>query len=238
MITKSADQLLSTEGVVLSKKSDSVFDEISNDCLDHLSYDELFALYQKEISRNIVAELSEPMEQEAEVLYKKYLPKRKKRNWQDVPENERIALETKYRNLFRNLTTIKELRLDILNRKLFEKASTVDMTPQNKKRICKKSSGGSYLSQGYGANRYAYGSLCLELSLLKEIGFDAEILLVATGEPNQWGVSYHVYELVANCTEAQFDAVCRLGATTEKWIASMKKQGLNPKVYRPFLKET
>ena len=103
--------------------------------------------------------------------------------------------------------------------------------------VVKSASPGTYNSQGYGAYRYALGTLTTDRDLLDKAGFDTEIRDVLWNEvleePHKPKDVYEI-QLWANARPYQLHALA-FGYSKLDWATDCWKRGVNPQVYDPFM---
>ena len=118
-------------------------------------------------------------------------------------------------------------------------ASQVEMKPEpNVMHYLATASSYCYGSQGYGAMKYARGNLEPFLDMLVAHGFDAHIRQTNYRRgAGMFAIDHCNYELWANCPEWMFDAARRC-LTLGDAVSSMKRRGINPLVYNPFLPDS
>ncbi len=122
--------------------------------------------------------------------------------------------------------------------KLLEKlAPHVKMDPDACWHRLRTSHSGTYGSQGYGAMKYAEGILVPLVDMLERRGFECHIRQInyqrGTG---MFAIDHADYELWANCQPWMFDAAHRCLSLSDS-VESLKRRGINPLVYNPFLPE-
>jgi hypothetical protein len=93
----------------------------------------------------------------------------------------------------------------------------------------------SYMSQGYGKERYAKGSVHLSLSALAENGFETKLEEKReTRESGFVSVEFFGYVKVANSIDVEILKRKPL-QTLRNWLKAAHKFGVEPRVYNPFL---
>lgn len=107
---------------------------------------------------------------------------------------------------------------------------------------------GSWHTQGFGAHKYAKGSLLPPKIVLEFLGFRTDIRLGASYTIDQlisyYGhtrkLTYSMYQLWADCDLMVYDIATRYYITPESCdpVPAMRSMALNPKVYYPFLKDS
>ncbi len=176
--------------------------------------------------------IKEKYEAIANAKFKELFPRRKKINYNLLPEDywkdlvaQAQAEQKAAWDLFKKH---RERTKEILN----QLAPTCELTPNPEMYKVDSSSSDAYRSQGYGACHYAKGALAPSRDLLIKHGFKAKIIM----DKENSNEHSTVYNLMANLQPFQYDAFGRVTTVSMKeWIASQEAAGVNPRVYNPFL---
>lgn len=193
-------------------------------------------------------QITKDLQAELEQLYlgewKKLHPKTKK-----MPEKEKYMYglpEANWKPHFERLKAVmdekhKEIDAQIESEKKrrFVLCDQVEFSPADRDYEIGSCNGGSYGSQGFGANKYAEGTLLYKCELLKQNGFVARIDCIP-GKPfktaGSWGysVQYNDYKLIANCEPWMFESLWLSKADLKAQDRFFWKNGVNAKVYNPY----
>lgn len=155
-------------------------------------------------------------------------------------ESELTELITPFQNEVKaEYDRLSNIREDIKNQlESFAKG----FNPEKKTELfhIKTSSGGSYHTQGFGANKYARESLNESVRLLELLGFTVEVR--ATGghsSGGQFPVYHEDYQLWANIDAFDYYLLGQSGKfiSVLNWAVLCWQKGTNPKVYFPFLSD-
>ena len=122
---------------------------------------------------------------------------------------------------------------------LEEYAKTHSVISSNNMYLLKTSDGGDYHTQGFGCNKYAKGSLQEPKMLLDLFGYKTEINEMLGERTDQWGIRYNTYELWANISPFDYYCFREQGnfISVLNWAVLCWRNGVNPKVYFPFLSD-
>ncbi len=203
-------------------------------------YERAYLFYVKIRKRAWVIELTEQMRAEADAENRRLAerPRRRKIIHDNLPCEYLQALKERYLALFKDKTSMQQRHVKRMEDILFELAPKASLTPQAEYLVLRTAEGSAWHTQGFGANKYARGTLVWPMARLKAAGFDARIETMPDRilQRDRYGYQYDTYQLVANVTEWQLDAVLRLpDATTGRWVQILEGAGVNPRVYNPFL---
>jgi hypothetical protein len=170
--------------------------------------------------------------------HRRLYPRRKKLIYADLPAECRAELEARLRGLYRHYLERCQQRVSDLARLLDALAPQADRAPQPEMTQLRESNASTYSSQTQ-QNKYARHALAADEEVLTRAGFTTEVVVINESRGHTaYGWDYHTqdYGLRANATEWQLDAVRRsVSLTTGEWIDLLKRRGVNPMVYDPFL---
>lgn len=215
--------------------------------MDKITAQELYAEWKSRyFSPEMAADIQSAMEARVVLLHKELLGKRKSdanRAFQSLvsagfedtlkstikPYQDEFSVRY---NGYKEATNEMEVEL-----KSFSKTYTPEKLEEMT--VIKSSSGGSYHTQGFGANKYARERLREDELLLNLLGYKAEIR-DAGGHTSEgrYPMYYADYELWANITPFDYQMMQWGGGffiSVLNWAVLCWKRGTNPMVYFPFL---
>lgn len=164
--------------------------------------------------------------------FKKLYPKRKKIDLNLLPDDIVNPLREKYENYCVSAYLKTKKQINILASILNGIAESIEIIPSDTMMVVDSANSSTYSSQGWGASKYAKGSLMGKYSLLEGKGYKVEIR--ENKETSSKYVTY--YDLYCNLEKWQVDCVLRRDKqTVGDWAMSCWEKGLNPKVLNPFL---
>lgn len=217
-----------------------------------MSKEEAMTLYERYINWPYVAETDEAkkIQEEADnaviALCKKLTNKKKKvkeahsyiiknvENGNDLIEEEMKP----YRIMAKDLIIRHEKEKDDVKNYLINFAKEYNPEPLDYHLVIETARAGDYSSQGGGASRYAENSLQENLTLLKLLGYDAEIVEESKSKVGHYQIEMPNYALKANITQFDFWCISKLHfISVLNWAFLCWENGVNPKVYFPFLSQ-
>jgi len=115
-------------------------------------------------------------------------------------------------------------------------AADTPFPPSAEMTMVASESGGSYHTQGYGANKYARASLEALADKAAFHGLETEIRVLETGPRDRYGIAHETYGLFAPTTEEGAALLAFKQEVPLRDLVRMSwKRGVNPRVYMPFL---
>jgi len=175
------------------------------------------------------------MRLELDALHRQLFPRRKKIDHRNLPEEATTSIQGAWADSALIYLKCAIGRRSWLKRKLFALAQTVEIVP-GEHRLMHQVSSGAYGSQGYDASRYARQSAERYADSIRAEGFTAEVKEANDHTDGRWGIHHADYEVWGNLEDWQVDALQRRSKTSLlDWAVSCWRNGVNPKVYDPFL---
>lgn len=179
--------------------------------------------------RRVIERFEPRFLKELEVVHRGHFPRKRVIQIKNLPESLISPVREKWMKIAESwyLRTIK-LNL-CLGSWLDNNAPEVSLLKAEYFNEIKSVSSSTYNSQGFGRYKYAKHSLDQYLDLLLNARYSANIV----EEEGEFDV---VYKLVANCEPYILDVLQRRNPFDElEWAINCWRNGVNPKVYNPFL---
>ena len=156
-----------------------------------------------------------------------------------LPEDMVSQLRDPYQNILNERINKRKQIKENMKNLLEEYAKDHNVVASNNMCCIKKSDGGNYHTQGFGCNKYAKGSLKESQMLLDLFGYKTEIKEIRGESADRWGIRYNKYELWTNLTLFDYYCFKEQGnfISVLNWAVLCWRNGVNPKVYFPFLSD-
>jgi len=208
-----------------------------------MNYEKLWDAYNKySVYRFKCDDVNNQYEQDVLDFYKKETGKKTKsfKKASSILSEEQVnTMQLPYVEVLRGRLEKREQIKENMKNLLEEYAKDHNVVASNNMYCIKKSDGGNYHTQGFGCNKYAKGSLKESQMLLDLFGYKTEIKEILGESADRWGIRYNKYELWTNLTPFDYYCFKEQGnfISVLNWAVLCWRNGVNPKVYFPFLSD-
>ncbi len=148
------------------------------------------------------------------------------------------ALRTEFQARVNTLFEQHQAQLKTIDATLASLAETLPVWTNGTLRKAMIASAHTFMSQGYGASRYADRQAQMIADKARYHGLTAEVRPEGTARTeNRWGITYQDYAVWVNTDEDGWELLRRKAEVPLKeWLRLCWKRGVNPRVYDPFLR--